>query len=567
MDNSITCLTISDFNLGNFNALLANDESVPEVVPLESSYGQVYQVLAGYSDQYRQQGPACAMIWTRPESVIPSYSRLIRYENIQTDVLLSEVRQYADLIALAADHTQTVFVIDWVRPTYDRGHGMLDLRSGQGSSHLLMRMNIELCEALSSRSNVFVLSSRRWIEKAGSGAFNPKLWYMGKIPFSNDVFRSAVTDIKAALNGLAGRARKLVIVDLDDTLWGGIVGDAGWENLVLGGHDPVGEAFADFQIALKSLANRGLLLGIVSKNEESVAMEAISRHPEMVLKQDDFAGWRINWKDKAQNIVDLVTELNLGLQSVVFIDDSPAERARVRDVLPEVFVPEWPKDKMMYTKVLLELDCFDTPSLTSEDRQRTRMYAGEKKRKASQVEVASIEEWLAKLQVQVEIELLHKGNLARASQLLNKTNQMNLSTRRMTEEQFMNWALGKNNRVWTFRISDKFGAMGLTGITSISVEQDEARIIDFVLSCRVFARKIEEVMLAVAVEYARSLGLRRVVAKYLQTAKNKPCMEFFMRCGMNCDMPEDAFTWSTEKDYPYPEQLHIEWINKGQGDL
>ncbi len=560
MDKSRTCLTVSDFNLGNLNALLANDPSVPVVQPLESSYGQVYQVLTGYAAACQDQRPYCALIWTRPESVIPSYGRITRYEEVDAEVVLSEVRQYANLIGHVADEAEVVFVVDWVRPTYDRGYGMLDMRSGCGGMNLLMRMNLALCDALSSRSNVILLSSRRWFEYAGRHAFNPKLWYMGKIPFSNDVFKSAVSDIKAALRGLAGLSRKLVIVDLDDTLWGGIVGDVGWENLVLGGHDPEGEAFVDFQHALQALTNRGVLLGIVSKNDDQVALEAISRHPEMVLKPDDFAGRRINWTDKALNVAELVAELNLGLQSAVFIDDSPSERARVREALPEVLVPDWPKDKMLYRRTLLELDCFDVPSITREDRERAGMVVSERKRRAIQVEVGSVDDWLATLDVHVEIDLLNAGNLTRTVQLLNKTNQMNLTTRRMTEQQFMDWSRIDTHRVWTFRVSDKFGSMGLTGILSVSTGEHEVDIVDFVLSCRVFGRKIEETMLAVSCDYARSAGVKRLTASYLPTAKNRPCLDFLLRSGLHRSDSGDMFTWDSGREYPFPEQLHIRWL-------
>src|SRR5262249_53417094 len=158
-------------------------------------------------------------------------------------------------------------------------------------------------------------------------------WYLGKIPFSNDVFKDAVSDVKTAIRGLSGQSKKLVILDLDDTLWGGIVGDIGWQDLVLGGHHPIGESLVDFQKELKALKNRGILLAVVSKNEESIALEAIRNHPEMVIKERDLVGWRINWNDKAANIADLVRELNIGLDSVVFVDDNPVERARVREAL------------------------------------------------------------------------------------------------------------------------------------------------------------------------------------------------------------------------------------------
>ncbi|GAH76368.1 unnamed protein product, partial [marine sediment metagenome] len=174
----------------------------------------------------------------------------------------------------------------------------------------LMHMNLRLSDNLENVNNVFVLDAERWFQGVEADIFNPKLWYMGKIPYGNTVFKKSTLDIKSALQSIAGNAKKIIIVDLDDILWGGIVGDVGWKNLRLGGHDPIGEAFVDFQKALKTYKNRGILLGIASKNEESVALEAISSHPEMVLALKDFAGWRINWEDKALNIIELMKELN-----------------------------------------------------------------------------------------------------------------------------------------------------------------------------------------------------------------------------------------------------------------
>ena len=189
--------------------------------------------------------------------------------------------------------------------------------------------------------------------------------------------------MKAALRAVRGQSRKVVICDLDDTLWGGIVGDAGWENLRLGGHDPVGEAFADFQRELKALTRRGIILAMVSKNTEAVALEAIEKHPEMQLRKDDFAAWRINWDDKAQNIADLMEELNLGLDSAVFLDDNPVERARISEALPEVLVPNLPRDKMLFASTLRKLNCFDSATVSSEDRKRAAFYNAERDRRTS----------------------------------------------------------------------------------------------------------------------------------------------------------------------------------------
>jgi FkbH-like protein len=391
------------------------------------------------------------------------------------------------------------------------------------------------------------------------------LWYLSKTPFGFEFLKTAAAEIKAAVRALTGDTRKLLLVDLDETLWGGIVGDVGWQNVRLGGIDPIGEAFRDFQLALKALKRRGVLLGIVSKNEESTALEAVRSHPEMVLRQDDFAGWRINWEDKAQNIVDLVSELNLGLQSVVFVDDSPIERARVRQALPEVFVPEWPADVMGRKSVLMQLRCFDAPLVTTEDVGRTNMYFAERKRQAARTEVASLGEWLDSLNIRVAAEPLHEANLDRATQLLNKTNQMNLSTRRMTKEELRNWSQQPENTVFVFRVSDKFGDYGLVGVASFMVRDGNADVVDFVLSCRAMGRKVEETMLHVMSVCARSAGATGLHIAYIPTLKNQPCLRFFQKAGLISNGDDKLFTLHLREAYSKPVTTHLVLFDSSQG--
>ena len=308
---------------------------------------------------------------------------------------------------------------------------------------------------------------------------------------------------------------------------------------------------------MKVLNRKGILLGIVSKNDETTALDAIRRHPEMVLKIEDFSGWRINWLDKAKNVVDLADELNLGLQSIVFIDDNPAERARVAEALPEVLVPDWPRDKMLYTQALLELRCFDTVSVSTEDRSRAEMYRIEQRREQEKKTVGSIEEWLAGLNMQVNIERLNSGNVKRTAQLFNKTNQMNLSTRRLSQDELWKWAHDENHRLWTFRVSDRFGDSGLTGIISMSVKNGCGTIEDFILSCRVMGRRIEEVLLSTVVEEARSLGLDRVTLKYLPTKKNKPCLDFLEQSPLLFSDVDEVFYWDCGQPFPLPGFIEV----------
>ncbi len=550
-------LLISDFTIDVFSGYLQNEAGSPEVMTTAAPFGQVIPVLVDKTMECWKSKHDCAVVWTRPEAVVKTFGRLLDYQMVPTTDVLAEVEEYTKALKTLRDRVSTVFVPTWVYPTYHRGHGMLDMKAGTGLANTLMRMNLKLAEALDDTGNMHLLNTQKWIETVGKHAFSPKLWYMGKIPFANNVFKMAAHDVKAALRGLMGESKKLIVVDLDDTMWGGIVGDLGWENIRLGGHDPFGEAFVDFQKALKSFKNRGILLGIVSKNEESVALKAINSHPEMLLRTDDFAGWKINWENKAQNIVDLANELNLGLQSVVFIDDNRVERAWVRDNLPEVFVPEWPADVMLYAKTLLELDCFDTPSVSEEDLKRAEMYRIEKKRQDAKTPIGSLDDWLKTLEITVTVEKLNSANRQRTAQLFNKTNQMNLTTRRLAESELQQWKQEENRMLWTFRVADKFGDSGLTGIASLEIDGDTGRIVDFILSCRVFGRKIEETMVYTVIEYAKTTGLKSVTVRYLPTPKNKPCLEFWKRSGFN-NNGDDTFTWDLEKPYCLPDQIKFE---------
>jgi FkbH-like protein len=330
----------------------------------------------------------------------------------------------------------------------------------------------------------------------------------------------------------------------------------GWKSLRLGGHDPIGEAYVDFQKGLKTLLKRGIVLGIVSKNEEKSALHAIRKHPEMVLTLDDFAGWRINWNDKAQNLLDLVDEINVGLDSVVFIDDNPVERARVREALPEVLVPEWPDNPLYYQTELLSLNCFDTTSLSLEDLSRAQMYVSERKRRDLGRQAGSLDEWLKTLSIAVQAERLGEANLERAAQLFNKTNQMNLTTRRMTPEELKKWSEREGHDLWVFRVSDRFGDSGLTGIASLVQEGERGRILDFILSCRVMGRRIEETMLSVIITKAKTLGLSEVFAQYAPTTKNKPCLSFLEGSGLE-RTSEDIFRWNMEKTYEPPPMIKV----------
>lgn len=549
-------LLISDFNLSTLAGYLDNDPHPPALHTSQAPFGQALPLLLDAGQTLWNEADF-AILWTQPQAVIESFRHALSFQPVATADVLAEVEAYGGAVLGLSDRVAFTLVPSWLLPSYQRGLGLLDRKHPAGLSLMLDRMNIRLAERLAEAPNIFLLDARRWVEAAGKTAFSPKLWHMSKTPFGHAVFKAAVSDIKAAVNGLTGQARKLIVLDLDNTLWGGVAAEIGWENVQLGGHDPIGEAFVEFQAALKSLQNRGILLALASKNREEAAMAAITQHPEMLLRPDDFVAWRINWNDKAQSVAEIAAELNLGLQSVVFIDDSPAERARVQETLPEVLVPEWPGDRMLYASALLSLPCFDTPSISQEDRERTNLYMAERQRQRLQTSIGSVADWLRTLDIHVHAELLSEVNLARTAQLLNKTNQMNLSTRRLTEAELRSWAEQPGHILWAFRVSDRFGDAGLTGIASLEIIGERAEIVDFVLSCRVFGRQIEETMVHVLAARARSLGLGELRATYLPTSKNQPCLEFWQQRSGFVETTAHRFVWHLTQPYPPPNFITL----------
>jgi FkbH-like protein len=551
-------LLVSDFTVAGLAPHLESNQAMP-LSASAAPFDQVMSVLLDGSLDCWRTDPDVAFVWTRPQAAIRSFARLMNHERVAVSEVLEDVDRFCEALKAAASRVALLLVADWTLPPFERGLGVLNMHPEFGIGYALARMNIRLAEALATERNVRILEASKWLARGGEHAVSPKLWHLGKIAFGPDVLRYAAEDIRAAVSAMRGQTRKLIVLDLDETLWGGVVGDVGWQNLRLGGHDAIGEALVAFQHRLKRLTRRGVVLAIVSKNTEEIAIEAIDEHPEMVLRRNDFVAWKINWEDKAKNISDLAAEIGLGLDSFVFIDDNPAERARVRGALPQVLVPDWPSDKLLYDKALAELTCFDALTLSEEDQSRTRMYVAERERSEARQSAQSMDEYLAAMGLVVNVDRLGTDNLARATQLLNKTNQMNLTTRRLTESQFLDWSNAAGRHTLVFRVSDRFDNYGLTGIASLDINEGGARLVDYILSCRVMGRGVEETMLAAVIECAREAGASTLVVPYIPTAKNGPCKLFFSeRSRLKPGSDSSTFSWSVAQDYQAPSHVTVE---------
>jgi FkbH-like protein len=405
----------------------------------------------------------------------------------------------------------------------------------------------QLNEALRQRADeagVDLLSLDAWIARDGlAGWHDPALWHRAKQeihPLAAPVYGDLVARLLAAA---VGRSAKALVLDLDNTLWGGVIGDDGMEGIKLGQGSAHGEAFVAFQRYAVGLSRRGVILAVCSKNDEANALEPFERHPEMVLKRSDIASFVANWTDKATNLRRIAEELNIGLDSLVFADDNPAERAIVRRELPMVAVPELPEDPTLYASTLAAAGYFEATRLTQEDLDRSALYQANARRGSLMASATDLAGYLRSLEMRAIWSRFDRIGQARIVQLINKTNQFNLTTRRVTDEEIT--ALIEDNRALTLqiRLTDTFGDNGIIAIVAgkfVPATRD-IRIDTWLMSCRVLGRQMEEETLNLVVDQALDLGARRLIGVYRPTAKNGMVRDHYQRLGFAPG--DDATEW------------------------
>jgi FkbH-like protein len=397
--------------------------------------------------------------------------------------------------------------------------------------NMLRRFNLELAAAAPSGVTIVDfehLSSecgkRDWVDR--------RYWYHSKHAINFDAQGAVAFAGARTIGAMKGLAKKCVVLDLDNTLWGGVVGDDGIEGIRLGvGAD--GEAYVDIQLWARSLKERGIILAVCSKNEHDIAKDAFERHPDMQLKFDDIAVFRANWENKADNIRYIAETLNIGLDSLVFIDDNPVERDLVRQTLRMVAVPELPEDPAEYLAAIEAELYFETVSFSQEDTERAGFYRGNATRVAQMATFTDQGEYLNSLNQVAEAGDLDRVNLARMAQLVNKSNQFNLTTIRYSESELIHLAAETGSRVRYYRLMDRHGDNGLISVVVLKKIGGDVLEVDlWVMSCRVLARTMEEFIFNDIVEIARTLGCSVVLGRFRPTAKNKLVVGLYERLGL-----------------------------------
>jgi FkbH-like protein len=426
--------------------------------------------------------------------------------------------------------------------------GSLDLALPGTSRNVIDLFNRSLATTLAGKEDL-LLDVGGLAETVGlSGWHDANLWNIGKIPFAN-CFLPIYADLACRLiAALRGKSRRCLVLDLDNTLWGGVIGDDGLEGIVLGQGDPQGEAHLEIQRTALALRERGIVLAVSSKNNDETARLPFQKHPEMLLRENHLAVFQANWNDKATNIRAIAEELSLGLESFVFLDDNPAERRLVRDMLPDVAVPELPDDPALYVRTLLAAGYFEAITYSPEDQKRADFYQDNARRVALQRVTGDLDAYLATLKMTITFQPFDVVGRARIAQLISKSNQFNLTTRRYSEAQVAEIEADPNCLTLQVRLVDTFGDNGMISVIICRQDAGVWQIDTWLMSCRVLGRRVEQAVLQELLIHARSLGISRIIGTYRPTERNRLVEDHYSKLGFTeCERLADGSTvWSLE---------------------
>jgi FkbH-like protein len=438
-------------------------------------------------------------------------------------------------IAAFREHSQTSFIVHNLEQPVRPSRGILDAQTVGSQAEALREINRELIRQAVAHTGVYVLDYDALVARHGRLRWSDERKYLTTgLPISSENLIHLSREWLRLLVPLSGRIAKVLVTDLDNTLWGGVVGEDGIAGIQIGPEYP-GAAFQSLQRSLLNLSRRGILLAICSKNNPEDALEVIDKHPGMLLRREHFAALRIGWNDKVQSLREIASELNLGTDSLAFLDDNPVEREEVGASLPEVMVIDVPADPFAYASAVLDYPAFERLSLSEEDQQRTAIYAQQRERSQGEQQFQSKEDFYRFLDQKVEFAALSRENLSRIAQLTQKTNQFNLTTRRYSEQQISEIGAREGWQVFSLRVQDRYGDQGLVGVAITHDEQDACEIDTFLLSCRVIGRTVETAFLAALATAAQQRGRLGLAGYFLPTRKNAPVRTFYSQHGFELE--------------------------------
>lgn len=499
---------------------------------IDTDYDQIdQQLLDSESEAYRAH-PDFFFLFLAAERLYEDFAGEEQKEQF-AEITYSRIHKWWDCV----EHISGGIVLQSTVMEMDDGvYGSFGSRLEQSFIFQIRKLNYLMMSGAAERKSVFPVDFLGLQVRYGRDLFfDPKMYCMGRLTVSTEYLPALAKAVTDVIKSLFGKSRKCIVLDLDNTLWGGIVSEEGVRNIEVGDLGK-GHAFTDFQIWLRELKKRGILLAVCSKNDDAVAKAPFLEHPQMVLRLDDFAVFIANWNNKADNIRKIQETLNIGMDSLVFIDDSPFERELVRQALPDVAVPELPEDPAEYLDFLRGLNLFETAACSSEDAGRTMQYQQEAKRKDMRDSLETYDDYLRSLEMSAGVCPFDEFHVPRIAQLTNRSNQFNLRTVRYSEREIEDIISDPERKGLYVTLRDRFGDYGLVSVIILKRMGAQTFFIDtWLMSCRVLKRGVETFVMNRLVDIAKTEGASYLTGEYIATAKNALVKNFYERSGFEKD--------------------------------
>jgi len=496
----------------------------------EAEFDQIErQIFDQESDLYKFT-PEIVIIFQATHKLLGKYNKLStqNLSSLAKDQLNSIKQIYTNI----TEKTNAKVVFYNYPEINDNVFGNFANKSEESFLFQLRKLNFDLMQYASKEANLFISDISTIQNQIGKSSFFQSSIYVNtEMVLSIESLPYVAKQTVDLISAIFGKIKKCLILDLDNTLWGGIIGDDGIENIEIGSLG-IGKAFSEFQYWIKKLKNRGIILAVCSKNTESVAKKPFENHPDMILKLEDFAVFMANWDNKADNIRHIQSILNIGFDSMVFLDDNPFERNMVREQIADICVPELPEDPAEYLEYLYSQNLFETISISNEDANRTKQYQTEAKRIQTKESFTNEKEFLKNLNMISLVEPFNNFNTPRVAQLSQRSNQFNLRTIRYTENDIKNISISKEYFTFTFSLQDKFGDNGLICVVVLQKENEESLFIEsWFMSCRVLKRNMEGFTLNTLVAFAKKEGYKQLKGEYIATTKNEMVKNHYLNLG------------------------------------
>ncbi|MCB9425704.1 MAG: HAD-IIIC family phosphatase [Flavobacteriales bacterium] len=496
----------------------------------EADFDQIdRQILDPTSDLYSFE-PEVIVIFQSTHKLLGKFNK--KNPSEQSNLAATVLENTAHLVSAIKAKCNAKIVHYNFNEIDDTVFGNFSTKTVSSFLYQVRKLNLGLMDYAMSESSFYICDLSSIQNKIGKDSFfQPSIYVNTEMVLSLDALPWIANRTVDLFKVFKGKIKKCVIIDLDNTTWGGVIGDDGVEKIQIGALG-IGKAFTEFQYWIKKLKNRGIIVAVCSKNTESVAIEPFEKHPDMVLRMEDISVFKANWENKADNIRSIQQILNIGFDSMVFIDDNPFERNIVRENLPDVLVPELPEDPAEYLEYLYGLNLFETISYSKEDADRTKLYQTEAKRVSVQQKFTNEEEFLESLEMVSDVQPFNTFNTPRVAQLTQRSNQYNLRTKRYTEADLEHVASSDKFSTFAFTLEDKFGDSGIICVVILEHETSETLFVDtWLMSCRVLKRGMELFVINQLVNHAMQNGYKQIKGEYIPSAKNQMVKNHYENLG------------------------------------